>query len=143
VLDNSQTEILGDQQMEFLERDLQQNKDRDPKLVFFHKPFWLIPVMFRSGQFSFHQLIKKYGVRYVASGHGHQFVRGVQDGIVYLEAGSSGGKLKGQGFERGWFFGQIFTEVKGSKVEMTVKEIDAPMGKGRKFPVEELGSRHQ
>ena len=143
VLDNSQTEILSDQQMEFLERDLQQNKDRDPKFVLFHKPFWLIPVIFRSGQFPFHQLIKKYGVRYVISGHGHQFVRGVQDGIVYLEAGSSGGKLKGQGFERGWFFGQIFTQVKESKVEMTVQEIDAPMGKGRKFPVEELSSRHQ
>jgi 3',5'-cyclic AMP phosphodiesterase CpdA len=143
VLDNSQTEILSDQQMEFLERDLQQNKDRDPKFVFFHKPFWRIPIVFRSGQFPFHQLVKKYGVRYVVSGHGHQFMRGVQDGIVYLEAGSSGGKLKGQGFERGWFFGQIFTQVKESKVEMTVQEIDAPMGKGRKFPVEELGSRHQ
>jgi 3',5'-cyclic AMP phosphodiesterase CpdA len=143
VLDNSQTENLSDQQMEFLERDLQQNKDRDPKFVLFHKPFWLIPVMFRSGHFPFHQLIQKYGVGYVISGHGHQFVRGVQDGIVYLEAGSSGGKLKGQGFERGWFFGQILAHVKGSKVEMTVKEIDAPLGKGHQFPIEELGSHHQ
>jgi hypothetical protein len=63
----------------------------------------------------------------------------MQDGIVYLEAGSSGGKLKGQGFERGWFFGQIFTRVKGSKVEMTVKEVDGSLGKGRSFPIEELG----
>jgi Icc protein len=143
VLDNSQTENLSDQQMEFLERDLEQNKNRDPKFVLFHKPFWLIPVVFQSSQFPFHQLIKKYGVRYVISGHGHQYRRSVQDGIVYLEAGSSGGKLKGQGFERGWFFGQIFTQVKGSKVEMTVKEIDTPSGKGHKFPIEELGSHHQ
>ena len=142
VLDNSQTENLSDQQMEFLERDLQQNKNRDPKFVLFHKPFWLIPVKFQSGQFPFHQLVKKYGVRYVISGHGHQFVRGVQDGIVYLEAGSSGGKLKGQGFEQGWFFGQILARVKGSMVEMTVKEIDGAMGKGRSFPVEELGGKH-
>jgi 3',5'-cyclic AMP phosphodiesterase CpdA len=143
VLDNSQTENLSDQQMEFLERDLQQNKDRDPKFVLFHKPFWLIPVMFQSSQFPFHQLVKKYGVQYVISGHGHQYRRSVQDGIVYLEAGSSGGKLKGQGFERGWFFGQILTHVKASKVEMTVKEIDAPLGKGHQFPIEELGSHHQ
>jgi 3',5'-cyclic AMP phosphodiesterase CpdA len=143
VLDNSQTENLSDQQMDFLERDLQQNKDHDPKFVLFHKPFWLIPVMFQSSQFPFHQLVKKYGVQYVISGHGHQYVRAAQDRIVYLEAGSSGGKLKGQGFERGWFFGQIFAQVKGSKVEMTVKEIDAPMGKGRRFPVEELGRHHQ
>jgi 3',5'-cyclic AMP phosphodiesterase CpdA len=139
VLDNSQTENLGDDQMKFLERDLEQNKDRDPKFVLFHKPFWLIPVKFQSSRFPFHQLVKKYGVRYVVSGHGHQFVRALQDGIVYLEAGSSGGKLKGQGFAQGWFFGQILTRVNGTNVEMTVKEIDGPMGQGRTFPIEELG----
>jgi predicted phosphodiesterase len=141
VLDNSQTENLSDQQMEFLEHDLQQNKDRDPKFVLFHKPFWLIPVKFQSGQFPFHQVVKKYGVRYVIGGHGHQFVRAVQDGIVYLEAGSSGGKLKGQGFAQGWFFGQILTHVQGSKVEMTVKEVDGPIGKGHTFSAEALGGK--
>ena len=139
ILDNSQTEDLSDQQMEFLARDLAQNKDRDPKFVFFHKPFWLIPVKFQSSQFPFHQLIKKYGVRYVVSGHGHEFVRAVDDGVVYLEAGSSGAKLKGQDPARGWFFGHIFARVEGSKVEMTVKEIDKPLGAGRKFPAEQLG----
>jgi 3',5'-cyclic AMP phosphodiesterase CpdA len=141
VLDNSRTENLSDQQMEFLERDLEQNKDRDPKFVLFHQPFWLIPVKFQSSQFPFHQLVKRYGVRYVISGHGHQFVRAVEDGIVYLEAGSSGGRLKGQGFTQGWFFGQIFTRVKGSKVDMTVKEAGEPVGKGRTFPAEQLGTR--
>jgi len=141
VLDNSQTENLSDQQMEFLEHDLEQNKTRDPKFVLFHKPFWLLPVMFKSSQFPFHQLAKKYGVGYVISGHGHQYLRAVQDGIVYLEAGSSGGKLKGQGFAEGWLFGQILASVKGSNVDMTVKEIDAPIGKGRTFPAEELGHR--
>jgi 3',5'-cyclic AMP phosphodiesterase CpdA len=142
VLDNSQTENLSDQQMQFLERDLRENKSRDPKFVLFHKPFWLIPVKFQSSQFPFHQLIRRYGVRYVISGHGHQYVRAVQDGIVYLEAGSSGGKLKGQGFAQGWFFGQIFTHVTAGKVEMTVKEVDGPMGKGRTFPAEELSGGH-
>ena len=139
VLDNSQTENLSDQQMEFLQRDLEQNKDREPKFVLFHKPFWLIPVKFQSSQFPFHQLVKKYGVRYVISGHGHQFVRAGLDGVVYLEAGSSGAKLKGQGFERGWFFGQILTHVNGSKVEMTVQEVGAPFGQGRAFPARGLG----
>src|SRR5579872_2501585 len=112
VLDNSQTENLSDEQMTFLQHDLELNKDRDPKFVLFHKPFWLIPVKFQSSQFPFHQLVKRYAVRYVVSGHGHQFVRAAQDGIVYIEAGSSGGKLKGQGFAQGWFFGQILTHVK-------------------------------
>lgn len=123
VLDNSQTEDLSDNQMEFLARDLRAHQDRDPKFVLFHKPFWLIPVKFQSSQFPFHQLAKKYGVRYVISGHGHQFVRALDDGIVYLEAGSSGGKLKGEGFEHGWFFGEILARVTGAKVEMTVREI--------------------
>jgi predicted phosphodiesterase len=136
VLDNSQTEDLSDQQMDFLRRDLEENKAREPKFVFFHKPFWLLPVKFQSSQFPFHQLVRKYGVRYVVSGHGHQYVRAVLDGTVYLEAGSSGAKLKGQGFDRGWFFGQIFTRVKGSKVEMTVHEVSAPVGQGRSFRAE-------
>jgi hypothetical protein len=55
----------------------------------------------------------------------------VEDGIVYIEAGSSGGKLKGEGFENGWFFGHIFARVTGAKVEMTVKEIGGLLGKGR------------
>lgn len=133
VLDNSETLNLSNRQMEFLERDLTANKDRDPKFVFFHQPFWLIPVKFQSSEFPFHRLIGKYGVRFVVSGHGHQYVRLVQDGIVYLEAGSSGGRLKGKGFAQGWFFGQIFTEVKGTAVEMTVKEVDLPLGEGRKI----------
>ena len=139
VLDNSETENLSSEQMDFLARDLAANKDRDPKFVLFHKPFWLIPVKFQSGAFPFHQLIRKHGVGYVLSGHGHQFVRLVQDGIVYMEAGSSGGRLKGQGFAKGWFFGQVFTRVKGAKVEMTVKEIDGPLGKGRTFKAEDCG----
>jgi len=137
VLDNSQTENLSEEQMAFLARDLAVNKGRDPKFVFFHKPFWLLPVMFKSSAFPFHQLIKKYGVRYVIGGHGHQYQHLEQDGIVYIEAGSSGGKLKGAGFRGGWFFGQIFTRVKGSKVEMTVKEIDPPLGQGHLVKWEE------
>lgn len=137
VLDNSETAdlslSLSDRQMQFLASDLAQNQARDPKLVFFHKPFWLIPVKFQSSQFPFHQLVKKYGVRYVVSGHGHQYVRALEDGIVYLEAPSSGGKLKGQGFDQGWFFGHVLVTVKGASVDMTVHEIGRPFGDGRSF----------
>jgi 3',5'-cyclic-AMP phosphodiesterase len=135
VLDNSDapdlSATLPDDQMQFLERDLEQNRDRDPKFVFFHKPLWLIPVKFQNSRFPFHQLIKKFGVGYVVSGHGHQYVRAAQDGITYLEAPSSGGKLKGQGFAQGWFYGHVLVTVKGSNVDLTVKEIGAPLGQGR------------
>ena len=135
VLDNSQAPDLSfalpDDQMQFLERDLERNRARDPKFVFFHKPLWLIPVKFQNSRFAFHQLISKYGVRYVVSGHGHQYVREALDGVTYLEAPSSGGKLKGEGFAQGWFYGHLTVAVQGSSVEITAKETGAPLGQGR------------
>ena len=54
---------------------------------------------------------------------------------MYLEAPSSGGKLKGQGFAQGWFYGHVLVTVKGSNVDMMVKEI------GRAFrPRPQIGS---
>ena len=139
VLDNSEAGdlslILDDRQMQFLARDLAENRERDPKFIFFHKPFWLIPVKFQSSQFPFHQLISKYGVRYVVSGHGHEYVGAMQDGVGYLEAPSSGGKLKGQGFAQGWFYGHLVVTVKGSSVTITAKEIGEPLGQGRSIKV--------
>ncbi len=137
VLDNSEAPDLSlelsDQQMQFLARDLAENRNRDPKFVFFHKPLWLIPVKFQNRRFPFHQLMVKYGVRYVVSGHGHQYVHAVLDGVTYLEAPSSGGKLKGNGFAQGWFYGQVLAKVDGSNVDLTVKEIGPPFGQGRGF----------
>src|SRR5581483_5964789 len=116
---------------QFLARDLERNRDRDPKFIFFHKPLWLIPVMFQNSRFAFHQLISKYGVRYVVSGHGHQYVRNTLDGVTYLEAPSSGGKLKGQGYAQGWFYGHVEVVVQGANAEIAVKEIGPPLGQGR------------
>jgi 3',5'-cyclic-AMP phosphodiesterase len=135
VLDNSQAPDLSDElppdQMQFLARDLERNRDRDPKFVFFHKPLWLIPVKFQNSNFAFHQLVRKYGVRCVVSGHGHQFVQGELDGVTYLEVPSSGGKLKGSGDAQGWFYGLALVTVKGSSVDLSVREIGAPFGSGR------------
>jgi 3',5'-cyclic-AMP phosphodiesterase len=135
VLDNSRAPDLSPElsadQLQFLARDLEQNRERNPKFVFFHKPLWLIPVMFRNSHFAFHELIGKYGVGYVLSGHGHQFVREMLDGVTYLEVPSSGGKLKGQGFAQGWFYGWAVVTVKGSKAEITVQEIGPPFGQSR------------
>jgi hypothetical protein len=137
VLDNSRSLDLTDSQLKFLEEDLKANKDRRPKFVFFHKPYWIAFLKLGSGEFPLHQLAKKYGVGYVISGHGHQFVRLSRDGIVYMEVGSSGGKMKGEGFEKGWFYHHVWGLVKGSKVELSVKELDGPAGKGRMFRAED------
>jgi hypothetical protein len=137
VLDNSESSdfslSITDSQMQFLARDLEQNRDRNPKFVFFHKPFWLIPVKFQNSQFPFHQLLLKYGAQFVVSGHGHQYVYALLDNVTYLEAPSSGGLLKGQGFAQGWFYGHVLVTVKGSNVSMTIDEVGEPYGHGRSF----------
>jgi 3',5'-cyclic-AMP phosphodiesterase len=133
VLDNSGSLDLSEPQMQFLEADLQRNRAKNPKFVSFHQPFWLIPLKFQSGEFPFHQLVKKYGVNAVFSGHGHQFVRLERDGIVYLEAGSSGAKLKGQGFAQGWFFGNTVVDVSPASLRLTLRETGPPFGESRIF----------
>lgn len=143
VLDNSRTERLGDAQLKFLEQDLERHREQSPKFVFFHQPLlWLIPLKFRS-DFGFDQLMRKYRVSMVVGGHTHQFDRLEKDGIVYLCAGSSGAHLRGhgrgEGFAQGWFYLHILATVTGSKVQLTVKEIDPPFGKGRRFDASEWG----
>lgn len=131
VLDNSGSLNLDEEQMKFLQTDLQRNRDKNPKFVSFHQPFWLLPLKFQSGEFPFHRLAKKYGVAAVFSGHGHQFVRLERDGIVYLEAGSSGAKLKGQGFAQGWFFGHTTVDVSAGNIKIVVHETGPPFGESR------------
>ena len=46
-----------------------------------------------------------------------------RDGITYLEVGSSGGKLKGEGAEQGWFYHHVLGTVKGSQAELSVKRL--------------------
>jgi predicted phosphodiesterase len=146
VLDNSRTADLSEEQLEFLEKDLALHRDRRPKFVFFHKPFWILPLKFGSGEFRLHQIALKYGAGYIISGHGHQFVRLERDGIIYMEVGSSGGTIqrglrRGEGFREGWFYHHVWARVQGSKVSFTVKELDGPRGKGRMFRAEEWGEQ--
>ena len=142
VLDNSRDRDLSKEQLEFLTADLEANKNQKPKFVLFHKPFWIIFLKLGSGEFPLHQIVKKYGVDYVISGHGHQFVKMSRDGIVYMEVGSSGGSIsrgiqRGLGFKEGYFYHHVWGRVKGSKVSFTVKEIDGSKGAGRMFRIED------
>ena len=142
VLDNSRSLDLSEEQIRFLERDLEANRERKPKFIFFHKPYWIVFLKAQSGEFSLHQVAKKYGVEHVISGHGHQFVRMERDGISYMEVGSSGATIgtamkRFEGFSQGRFYHHVWATVKGAKAYFTVKEIDGPMGEGRMFRAED------
>lgn len=145
ILDNSRSDELSESQMDFLRRDLEANKGKSPKFIFFHRPFWIPYVMFKSGDFPLHQIARKYGVTGIINGHMHQFMHMTQDGIIYLVVGSSGGSLgrglkAGQGFREGWFFQHVSAKVTGATVKFTVKEVDGPERKGRSFNAAEWDS---
>ena len=142
ILDTSIPRELTTEQLDFLEKDLEANKDRDPKFVIFHHPYWIPLVLEGNTDFRLHRLAKKYGVDHIISGHGHTFVRMVHDGVPYMEVGSSGGSMvkglaQGHGFTDGRFYHWVWAHVKGSRVQFTVKEIGGPMGEGRVFRAED------
>ncbi len=127
VADNSTTENLSAEQLRFVERDLAANQDKRLRFVFFHKPFWLVPLKLRNLNHPFHQLMKKYQVHSVFSGHVHQMHRIEREGVVYWCVPSSGGDLRGNdSFEKGWFYGYLIADVPAS-------------GKPPVFAIHELG----
>ncbi len=136
VLDNSRTEDLSAEQMNFLRRDLEQNKAKSPTFILFHRAFWLIPLMLRNNGFVLHQLARQYGVCCVISGHGHQFKAIPRDGVLYLEVGSSGASLSGAGpagigYDEGWFYQYVYATVSARSVRFEVRELSPPYGEGR------------
>lgn len=141
VLDNSRAGQLSEEQLQFLESDLQKNAGKSPKLVVFHRPMW-IESFARGGEFKLHEIAKRHAVDSVISGHGHVFVRMIRDGVTYMEVGSSGGTMAkpmidGKGFTDGRFYHFVWAHVNGGKIQYTVKEIGMPMGQGRVFRAED------
>ena len=141
VLDNSRTHEIAPEQMKFLEADLASHTAARVRLIFFHKPSWLTPVLFRNPNFALHQLAKRYKVAAIVSGHVHRFARWNMDGVEYLMVGSSGGQLRGERFSDGWFFHWVEARVSGTKVDFIVRELPAPYGEGRVFPASEWTTR--
>ncbi len=136
VLDNSRDALFGDDEMRFLDADLARNRERSPKFIFFHDSFWLLFLKAGNRAFPVHTLAKQYGAGYVVSGHGHQLIRMVEEGVTYLEVGSSGARLgeprrPDEGFDAGAFYQHVQVQVKGGQATFTVKEADPPYGRGR------------
>lgn len=127
VLDNSRTAELAPDQLSFLERDLAANASRAPKIVVFHRPFWLIYLKLGNPNFALHRILRQAGVAAVLSGHLHQFDRVQQDGVTYLSVCSSGGHLRtGDEAEdpaHGWFFGHVLGTVRDGRVSFEVRQL--------------------
>lgn len=132
ILDNSRFEKAEEwpkEQLEWLKKDLQQNKDATHTLVFYHKPFWYNTLAVGKNDL-LHDILVEDGVDVVFTGHYHRYFVGEYDGIKYTTIGSSGGGMSpgptGLGFHIAW-------------VTVTNDEIFiAPIKKGGILPWDEV-----
>jgi len=94
VLDASRWDTVGGfpgTQIDWLIRDLKENKDASHSLVFFHKPFW-IETAAQEKPDTLHSIFTEYGVDAVFNAHYHDYFAGEFDGVKYTTLGSSGGQ---------------------------------------------------
>jgi Icc protein len=76
-------------------------------------------------------MAKKYGVRYVISGHVHQMLHVDLEGVMYLSMASSGGHLRAsKKYEDGWFFAYTVVDVRGKDLDFQIRELKPPYGRG-------------
>jgi 3',5'-cyclic-AMP phosphodiesterase len=140
VLDNSRSDELPAEELDYLERDLKAHASSAVKMVFSHRPSWIVNVAVRNPDFRLHRLVRQYGVQYVIAGHVHQMLRFELDGVTYLSMPSSGGHLRlSRAYEEGWFFGYAYVDVSGRKIELKIHELNPPHGQGRVTRPEDWG----
>ena len=147
VLDNSRTDETAEDQIEFLRSDLRQHRDVPLKMVFLHKPFWIVHLMRKNSKFPLHQACLEFGVKWVFSGHLHHLWHLRQDGIEYVSIGSSGGSIKkgverGEGFSYGWFYHYGVLEASADGVKLIIKELPVPYGESRVVPIGQWLQNH-
>lgn len=141
VLDTSRSDNLSEAETEFLENDLKAHSQQPLKIVVSHRPFWLLPVLFGMTQSPVHQLLLRYGVQFVFTGHLHKMLHANLDGITYLCMPSAGGHLRDtKRYDDGWFFGHTLAQVTGQRLTIRIEEIASPLGKGRVTRIDDWGA---
>jgi len=83
-------EEVRDDQIEWLKKDLQENKEAFYTIAIFHKPYW-IQTIAKGKPDKLHDIFVANGVDAVFTGHYHLYFSGEYDGIKYTSVGSSGG----------------------------------------------------
>ena len=147
VLDNSRRDILAASQLSFLEDDLKRHADVPIKMVFFHRPFWVVYIKLESSEFDLHRICLKYGVKWVIGGHLHRLLHMQRDGIEYVAIGSSGASLERElKYGNGWDVGRLYhygvMDVVGDRATLRIRELRKPYGAGRQFPIESWVDDH-
>jgi predicted phosphodiesterase len=119
VLDNTmlyfaQTQDMDDEQLDWLQKDLEKHKQMDNTFVFYHIPTYIYAR--RQGETdTLVQMFEKYGVDVVFTGHHHEYSYLKQNNVEYVNMGSSGGGIATQDPARGHFYQYLTVTVRGNK----------------------------
>ena len=140
ILDNSRSDALPPEEMQFLEKDLALHASAAVKFVVFHRPSWILNVALGNPEFPLQQLARKYGANYMIAGHMHQLIHAELEGVTYLSMPSAGGHLRLSGrYQDGWFFGYAVVEVRERDAVFQIHELKPPHGEGRTTPLADWG----
>lgn len=119
---------ISGEQLKWLEKDLQANKDAENIFVFMHRPMFSVidPDLTAGRSFKdrgnrdhLQSLFKKYKIKAVFAGHEHIFNEAVKDGVRYIITGGAGSPLY-QPPAKGGFFHYLMVRVKGTDVSVDV-----------------------
>ncbi len=96
TLENMGKPQLSDEQMSWLENDLETHRDSQNIFLIMHQPIF-IEVDYPDAQWGkVHELLTKYPVRAVYAGHYHNYsLEAVRDGIRYVVTSAAGGDVSG------------------------------------------------
>ena len=115
-----------DEQLRWLEQDLQGHVQARHIFVFLHKPLWgNTPGIVKGNAWTpLHQLLKRYPVRAVIAGHMHYYQSEELDGIYYIINGPGGGQT-GSILEAGEFHDYLLITVAGDQVRYVLVRTGA------------------
>lgn len=143
VLNNSETDSLNPDELEYLKSDLQANAKQPLKFLFFHRPSWLLQALLKNPNFPLHQIALQYGVQYVVCGHLHEMLSFEIGPVTYVSMASSGGHLREpKTYETGWFFQHTLVTVTGNSADFAIKELSPPFGKSRTSGLKDWSTKH-
>jgi len=125
VLDNSRSDALRAEELEWLEADLREHEQAAVKMVISHRPSWIMDAALGNTNSALHRMAKRYRVCCVIAGHVHQLIHAELEGVTYFAAPSAGGHLWLSGaYADGWFFGWTNVQVKGREVRFEIHSVD-------------------
>lgn len=116
--------MIKDEQLEWLKKDLENNKNAANIFVFMHRPMYSIvdPDLILGKSFRdrenrdlLHSLLKRFRVKAVFAGHEHLYSETMKDGIRYIVTGGGGSPLY-QSPRGGGYFHYLIVNVKGEDV---------------------------